>query len=125
MRYKLLYGIPIYGLGIGIFFWIYPKLSAIDGGALVIPVAVYILVIATMTFLAALRTIDDFRLVAGAILFMFSDAMIAINKFQYDGEIVWSHLFIMVTYYSAQLLIAWGAVRAQRRLNNPHAVLYN
>ena len=90
-----------------------------------IPVAIYILVIGTMTLLAALRTIDDYRLLAGAVLFMFSDAMIAINKFQYDGEIVWAHLFIMVTYYAAQLLIAWGAVRAQRRLNHPHAVLYN
>ncbi len=125
MKHKFFYGIPIFGTGIGIYYWLYPNIAAIDNGALVIPVAVYIFVIATMTFLAALRTIDDFRIVGGAVLFMLSDAMIAINKFKFEGDLYWAHLFIMVTYYGAQLLIAWGAVRAQRRLDSPHAVFYN
>lgn len=81
-----------------------------------IPVLVYSTVIATMTLFAInrYRRVNDqsFALVfAGALLFMFSDSIIAINKFVAPFET--ARIAIMVLYITAQYLIARGALKQE------------
>jgi uncharacterized membrane protein YhhN len=81
-----------------------------------IPVLVYSTVIATMVLFAInrYRRVNDqsFALVfAGALLFMFSDSIIAINKFVAPFEL--ARIFIMVLYITAQYLIARGALKQE------------
>ncbi|MEM6270344.1 MAG: lysoplasmalogenase [Bacteroidota bacterium] len=73
-------------------------------GAMRIPVLAYIAVILSMVIAATgWRGPHPGMLLAGAVLFMLSDSMIAVNKFL--TPISWSKYFIMVTYYVGQLLI--------------------
>lgn len=78
---------------------LYPKL-----GEMRIPVFAYVAVILAMVIVATLwQGARPTLLVAGAVLFMLSDSMIAINKFL--KPISWAQYFIMVTYYGGQFLI--------------------
>lgn len=69
---------------------------------LAIAVMAYISVILTMG-LTAWRTKSTFAMI-GAILFIISDSVLALNKF--TVEIPYSGIWIMSTYYAAQLLFA-------------------
>ena len=83
------------GVGVvGMLSYLAPRL-----GDMALPVYVYILVILAMTT-AAIIGRDNHRLVAsGAVLFMLSDALIALNRF---GEpITAAAYWIMATYYGA------------------------
>ncbi|MDB5282037.1 MAG: YhhN family protein [Bacteroidota bacterium] len=78
-----------------------------------IPVLVYSAAIATMVLCATNRykRVNDksFALVfGGALLFMFSDSLIAINKFIYPFGI--SGIFIMILYIAGQYYIAKGCL---------------
>jgi uncharacterized membrane protein YhhN len=78
---------------------------------MLVPVSLYTIVIITMAIAAVMRkgrTIDkSFIMVySGALLFIMSDAMIAINKFL--NPLVQARLLIMATYIAAQLLIIKG-----------------
>jgi hypothetical protein len=46
---------------------------------------------------------------AGALLFMLSDSIIAVNKFLYQGELAFAGVGIMLLYISGQYFIAKGA----------------
>lgn len=70
--------------------------------ALVIPVICYIIVISIMGW-SAIMTGKPFA-IAGALLFVASDSILAWNMFVSD--IAYSHALIMLTYYSGQFLIA-------------------
>lgn len=79
-----------------------------------VPVLVYSATIALMVFFALNRykRVNDtsFALVfGGALLFMFSDSIIAVNKFIHPFPA--AGIFIMVLYITAQYLIAKGALR--------------
>jgi uncharacterized membrane protein YhhN len=78
-----------------------------EAGELKIPVLVYMTAICIMGSLAALHKGSSWVLL-GAISFMVSDAVIAINKFMvpFDG----ASLVIMNTYYLAQIMIVAGMV---------------
>lgn len=83
-----------------------------------IPVLVYSSAIAVMVVFAINRygrvNESSFALVfAGALLFMFSDSIIAINKFLYPFPT--AGVFIMVLYITAQYLIAKGALIQSNR----------
>lgn len=69
---------------------------------LAIMVILYIVVIVTMG-LTAVRTQLKFA-IFGALLFILSDSILAINKFIIS--VPFSHVLIMLTYYSAQILLA-------------------
>jgi len=90
----------IYGCLIG--FVMIPKL-----GDMLVPVVAYLMVIVAMGVLAALSGVNHWLVVAGACLFIASDSLIAANRF--IAPVPHSSLLIMVTYYSAQLLITFGA----------------
>ena len=73
---------------------------------LMVPVALYHLAIVTMAVAAVVADLDHSWVVAGALFFMLSDALIAIEKFKKPfagvGHAIWS------TYYFAQYLICFG-----------------
>ncbi|GMG87759.1 lysoplasmalogenase [Biformimicrobium ophioploci] len=75
------------------------------------PVAVYLCAITAMAVCAAAVSPPSGVLFAGALAFMLSDSLIAINKFV--QPFVGSDVAIMVTYYLAQLLIVSGLLRRQ------------
>lgn len=68
------------------------------GGAII----AYILIILTMGWLAIRTRLK--LVIIGALLFMFSDSVLAIDRFVY--EIPYRDALVMVTYYSAQVFIA-------------------
>lgn len=72
-------------------------------GKLRLPVLVYIAVIMGMGIAASFNAAAGVWLIVGAVLFMLSDSLIAVNKFL--REVPMAHLLIMITYYSGQWLI--------------------
>ncbi len=82
---------------IGICLWIAPKLGAYKK-----PVWAYMGVISLMAFAAL--TMPSLATGIGAMLFVFSDAVIVVNQFArpvpYRGPIVW------ITYYAGQVMLA-------------------
>ncbi len=86
-----------------------------DGlGELLIPVLLYLIVILVMVAIAFLRkrheATNSYNLVfAGAVLFMISDSILALNKFY--QPIPLSNISIMLTYALAQYLIVLGILK--------------
>ena len=96
---KLPIAIALAVFGIAMAVILYPKL-----GEMRLPVFVYISVIMAMGIAATFWTgPKPVLLLVGAIVFMLSDSMIAVNKFLV--EVSWSKYFIMITYYAAQAMI--------------------
>lgn len=81
-------------------------------GELMIPVLFYIAVITTMGVFAALRASESRLVLYGALSFIVSDSLIAINVF--TTWIPASGYLVMTTYYLALFLIAYGHVREAR-----------
>ncbi|MEM7117858.1 MAG: lysoplasmalogenase [Chloroflexota bacterium] len=90
-------------LGIVITQQLWPQL-----GKLKFPVLGYIIVSMVMGFSAALHTPLSWLAIVGAILFMLSDACIAINKFV--RPIPYRDFVVMSSYYAAQLLLTLSFV---------------
>ena len=93
---------------IGFYFWIQTYLVDLK-----IPVMAYMLVISIMAIMAGYRyervNLQSFQLIlAGAICFVISDTLLAINKFV--QPFVLSGVLIMATYMAAQFLITLGAL---------------
>lgn len=83
-------------------------------GAMQKPVSIYGFVISIMlSFAADLWRLKDrmtaFLIISGALLFITSDSLLAINKFHKQFE--YAGLAVMFTYGIAQLLITLGAAR--------------
>lgn len=74
-------------------------------GNLAVAVYLYIAIITVMGISASFRSL---WVLVGALIFMLSDSLIAINKFL--QPIPGSSYWIMITYYLAQYLIAKGAI---------------
>ena len=88
--------------GIGMAFWIAGSQFIVSESVLGVAIIAYIAVILTMGWMA-IRT--RLRLaIIGAILFMFSDSVLAIDRFVID--IPYRDAFVMITYYAAQVFIA-------------------
>ena len=82
-------------------------------GEMKIPVVIYSSVITLMVIIALNRcgrvSQESFRLVfTGAVLFMLSDSLIAINKFYFNDTLWKAGFFIMLLYIAGQYLIARG-----------------
>jgi uncharacterized membrane protein YhhN len=85
-------------------------------GKLRLPVILYIAVISVMVHRALAVALvytgpvtQPALMVAGASLFYLSDAILAINKFRFDGRLPRGRSWNLSTYYSGQLLIALSA----------------
>ncbi|HKP84458.1 MAG TPA: lysoplasmalogenase [Blastocatellia bacterium] len=95
--------------GATMFAWLWPSL-----GDLKLPVAAYLCAISVMGVTAALAGFRAAWVVAGAILFIVSDSMIAVGKFK--SPIVLGNYLIWATYYIGQLCIALGFIREKNRI---------
>jgi uncharacterized membrane protein YhhN len=93
---------------VGISSWLLPSL-----GSLIIPVAIYMCAITAMVLSAILARCSSAWVAAGAILFLISDSLLAVNKFKtpvpYRDFLVWT------TYYVGQYGIAIGFLGADKR----------
>jgi len=83
-------------------------------GNLKLPVRIYGVVLSFMLMLAMHTMFSKNKkagvwMVVGAILFVISDSLLALNKFY--GAINYGGIIIMLTYGLAQLLIVYGAVK--------------
>lgn len=92
--------------------------------ALRAPVAAYVLVIALMAAQAwsrqrALGGRAALQVALGACCFMLSDALLATDRFV--APLPWAPLWVLTTYYAAQVLIVRGVLGAQ--LHEPHQPL--
>ncbi len=105
---KVRFSLPIILAGTGLVVILYPSL-----GELTLPVMIYALVITLM----ALQSLFRFGLTnqksfififTGALLFMTSDSLLAINKFL--TPFPYASLCIMATYIAAQYFIAEGSI---------------
>ena len=96
--------------------WLSPYL-----GALTLPVRVYGIVISLMGMMAMHMTglqqkKAGWFMLTGAILFVLSDSVLAVNKFYQSFEA--AGIVIMLTYGAAQYFIAKGAIEYLRSRNN-------
>lgn len=81
-----------------------------EAGDMQIPVTAYMIVISFMAIAAGFRHDSQWLWVAtGALIFMVSDTLIAINRFVTPFD--YSGVAVMATYYLAQFLICTGVVR--------------
>lgn len=105
---KIRYALPIILAGTGLVTVLYPFLSGLK-----VPVMMYALVITIMTLQALFRfgltSTRSFALVLiGALLFMTSDSLLAVNKFMMP--LPFASFSIMATYIAAQFLIVEGVL---------------
>ena len=96
------------GIGAAMYAVLFPGL----GPVLRVAVAAYVCVIATMAAQAigralVLRETGATAAAAGAVLFMLSDSLLAINRF--TAPLPLAPLWVLATYYAAQVLIASNA----------------
>jgi uncharacterized membrane protein YhhN len=82
-------------------------------GPLLLPVVVYALVLSCMGISAIMADLDTPLAAIGALLFISSDAMLAISKFHSpfaaNGPLIW------ITYYLAQLFILLAVAHRHSR----------
>ncbi|EIV8502654.1 lysoplasmalogenase [Vibrio parahaemolyticus] len=100
--------IALFGLGI-CFYWLFRP----DLGKERIPVASYILVLMTMCWMAieyylSGKTQSSSFAVLGSFIFIISGTVLAFERF--GGYSVFSRQVVMVTYYSAQTLMAMSVI---------------
>jgi len=103
---KIRFSIPVVLAGTGLVVVLYPML-----GSLQVPVMIYATALIIMVMNAIFRygrtsPRSFWMTLAGAVLFMVSDTILAINKFM--GTIELGGVYIMLTYITAQFLIVEG-----------------
>lgn len=117
-RSDALYGsvyiiLPVYAYGAGLLYYMYDDL-----GDMRIPVILYTVVILTMVAAAINRInkvsrISYFLVLSGAVLFVLSDSILAINKFSHPFNE--ARALNMATYISGQFLIVMGYIKQYRK----------
>ncbi|TWI78285.1 putative membrane protein YhhN [Lacibacter cauensis] len=113
LQLKPLVALPVL-LYILLFLWLlFPYLNALK-----IPVTIYGITIGTMLLLALntkhqLKNQTASLFITGAILFVISDSVLAVNLFAYKHLLL--SLVVMATYSAAQYLIVKGAISNQDR----------
>jgi uncharacterized membrane protein YhhN len=81
--------------------------------ALLIPVCVYGLALVLIGFGAYLRNpgLGYISVLFGALLFILSDSILAINHFIYSSSLTNAHLFVILFYVLAQYFIVKGLLK--------------
>ncbi|NND31080.1 MAG: lysoplasmalogenase [Saprospiraceae bacterium] len=97
--------------GLVFFYFMHPFFAS-----LLVPVAAYMMTILAMATLAYLRKENVPResfswVLAGAILFIISDSILAINRFR--SPLPYADVWVMTTYASAQFCIVWGLIKSK------------
>lgn len=95
----------------GFYTYLYPFLKKDPESDILVPaVGVYVALITLMGALAV-RTRRTLTLL-GSLSFMLSDMLLALQVFKVMPPMKQGNIFVMVTYYLAQLLIAVGDIKA-------------
>lgn len=107
--HRIRLAMPVILAGSGLIIVLYPRLNELR-----VPVIIYALVLVAMVLMALFRygrtlSISFWMVFAGALLFMISDSLLAINKFL--QPLPQAGLAIMITYISAQYLIVEGLIK--------------
>ncbi|WP_323846340.1 lysoplasmalogenase family protein [Microbulbifer magnicolonia] len=105
-RRTLLRGLPVLVAALLLALLLLPA-----AGALAPAVLVYLVAIVAMALSAAAHRGDSALLFAGAVTFMVSDTLIALNKF--IAPLPLAGTAIMLTYYGAQMALLYGIARAR------------
>ena len=105
-RRFVLRGLPVLVAALLLARWLLPA-----AGELAAAVLVYLAAIVAMALSAAAHRGDSALLFAGAVTFMLSDALIAVNKFLQPLPLAGTA--IMLTYYGAQMMLLYGIGRAR------------
>lgn len=103
-------GVVAYGVGMGFVIGAAVRWSP--------PVSAYIVVLTAMGVTAALRD-GSGQVFIGALLFMVSDGLLAADRFL--TPLPGAHVWVMLTYYAAQGLIAGGVIAENLQRRSPHA----
>jgi uncharacterized membrane protein YhhN len=103
----------IMAYGVGLVYLLYPSL-----GSLKIPVIVYAGIICSMLLCTfhvykTVGAITGLQFIAGALLFVISDSLLAINKFY--KPLPFAALFIMLTYCAAQYFIVRAFIHRREK----------
>lgn len=100
----------IYGLSMAI--WLAGTLLTRSEILVAIAICAYIVIISTMGW-TALHTKEPFAII-GALLFITSDSILAINRF--ITAVPFEHELIMLTYYTAQLFLMLSIRKMQQKV---------
>jgi uncharacterized membrane protein YhhN len=92
--------------GTGLITILYPSLGGLQIPVMIYAVVLMIMVIAAMQRYGKTTAASYGRVLSGAILFMISDSMLAINKFLHPFFM--ASAAIMITYIAAQYFIVQG-----------------
>lgn len=82
-------------------------------GGLTIPVYAYVFIITLMVIFAVFRGAPSPAVWIGAVLFLLSDAIIAVQKFM-EIDVPHESILIMASYYLAQILIGEGSIQDEK-----------
>ena len=94
------------------------RMKELGDQALILPVAVYVLVMGVMMALAVLHQSPTWHIAAGAVIFVISDAHIALNHMLLSSTWLPLSLSGYATYYLAQHLLVAGAAHESRSCEN-------
>lgn len=98
--------------GIAMYVWLRPAMGALEG-----PASAYLAVILAMAIASGLVR-GPRLIVAGALLFLISDSLIAARLFRevlvFDG-LDWGGIAVWITYFAAQFCLAVGIVRRSQQ----------
>jgi len=116
LKRKIWLLIPLLAYLAGLMCLVFPAI----GEDMKVPIVIYSIVIGVMVISALNRhgrvSDSSFALVfGGALIFMLSDSLIAVNKFLCHGTLYMAGVWIMSTYIAGQYLIAKGMLRNENR----------
>lgn len=106
----------LFAIAFGAFYFLLMNLLFPSLGEFLVPVLVYGLAICFMGLTAAYRynkvsMKSYFLILSGAMTFVVSDSLIALDKFFFPGGFPYAQALIMITYCSAQYLIVKGCAK--------------
>lgn len=111
----LFYYVPVFLLMIFFATLLIPSL-----GSFLIPVMIYFCILMLMVFSAFQVKHQGLIIATGALSFMISDLTLAFNLFAYPQ--VDTGIFILFSYYTAQLLLTWGLVNIYKQVDDGHSM---
>jgi uncharacterized membrane protein YhhN len=106
---KIRASIPVVLAGTGLVVILYPHLDGLQFPVMIYATAIIIMVMNAIFRFGRTNARSFWLTLSGSIIFMVSDAILAINKFM--GEIDGAGVIIMLTYIVAQFLIVEGLRR--------------
>jgi uncharacterized membrane protein YhhN len=99
-------GFPVVLAGTGLVVVLYPSLGDLRGPVMVYALVLMVMVLTALSRLGKTNSQSFWKVFAGALLFLVSDSLLAINKFL--DPVPAAGVMIMFTYIAAQFLIIEG-----------------